>query len=218
MTGIAQRLVNRLVTVLVVLLVGLGGMAGYRMTKSQMAAQVYRQRLQKLSENYETLRTTYNEAVRRTAVTELVIKADQLSVHVRTADGEARKIETPFDPDQAVYVDYVVKDGRLWIRRVFDEYTPPGKGVLIDPKLGAIDWDAQSVEHGKAVYRRLSEGRWVVTVTGDGSLGLEKRDADAPAELSPPPKVRDYEQMQQQLQKQIDEVSATDVMHYWLGG
>lgn len=62
---------------------------------------------------------------------------------------------------------------------------------MIDPVLERINWQAPGLAVGKAVYRRLDEGRWVVTVTGDGSLGLARQDEPDPASpLSPPPRSR----------------------------
>ncbi|GIK18711.1 MAG: hypothetical protein DYG93_09840 [Leptolyngbya sp. PLA2] len=172
-------------------LAGLGSVLGYRFLRSQAEAAVYRDRLATLAEEYEGLRATYNEAVRRTAVTELVVRDGRLSVRVRTADGAIRETPTPYDPRGEVYVDYVVRDGRLWIRRVFDASTPPSRAVVIDPAFGEVAWGDGEV--GKAVYRSLGEGRWVVSVTGGGSLGLVRAgDADE-VELSSAPAVRDYE-------------------------
>ena len=105
---------------------GMAGVFGYRYLRADVEAEVYRDRLRALAEEYESLRGTYNEAVRRTAVTELLVHDGRLRVRVRSVAGVLREIETPFDPRQEVYVDYVVMDGRLWIRRVFDAWTPPG--------------------------------------------------------------------------------------------
>src|SRR5262249_20783722 len=117
----------------------------------------------------------------------------RLSVAIRDAAGAARVIETPFDPSHEIYVDYAVLDGRLWIRRVFDDRTPPGEGVLVDPQLAQVDWDARGGAYGKATYRSLGPGRWVVSVSGDGSLGLVRVPDGEPTELAPPPPVRSYE-------------------------
>ncbi len=144
---------------------------------------------------HEDLRNTYNEAIAKTAVTELLVEDGTLCVTIRTAEGVDRTIPTPFNPAKEIYVDYVVLDGRLWIRRVFDQDTPPGRGLVIDPTQADVDWSDPRLRHGNAVYRSLSEGRWIVTVTGDGSLGLVKSD-DAIPSLSPPPPVRDYEPLE----------------------
>ena len=124
-------------------------------------------------------------------MTELVVEDGKLAVAIRDAGGAIRTIETPFDPSREIYVDFVVLDGRLWIRRVFDDRTPPEQGVLIDPALAQIDWSEEQAAYGKATYRALAPGRWVVSVTGDGSLGLTRAARGrAPAELAPPPPVR----------------------------
>ncbi len=172
-------------------LAGLGSVLGYRFLRSQAEAAVYRDRLGALAAEYEGLRATYNEAVRRTAVTELVVREGRLSVRVRTADGAISETPTPYDPRGEVYVDYVVRDGRLWIRRVFDASTPPSRAVVIDPAFGEVAWGEGEV--GKAVYRSLGEGRWVVSVTGGGSLGLVRAGEADEVELSGAPPVREFE-------------------------
>ena len=150
-------------------LLGIGlTVAGYGMIRSNLAADVYRDRLAALSERHASLARTYNRAVRRTAVTEIIVTEPQdgaeaanadadpdaggsVSVRVRTAAGPVREIDTPFSPDGELYVDYVVLDGRLWIRRVFDERTPPRDGVVIDPIADGVDWSDPRARVGKAV-------------------------------------------------------------------
>ncbi len=155
-------------------------------------AEIYRDRLSELARDNAALRDRYNQAVRQTAVTELVVTDGALAVVVRTLDGSLETIQTPFDPAREIYVDYVVREGRLWIRRIFDDRTPPGDGVLVDASIADIDWSQESSgAHGKAAYRQLSAGRWVVTVTGDGSLGLAPATGE-PVVLAPPPPVRRY--------------------------
>lgn len=194
----------------------IGSFVGYRLLVSKIAVGVYRDKLQALSHDYEHLRQQYNQAVKRTAVTELLVRDGKLSVVIRNAQGQLRRIDTPFDPGKEIYVDYVVIDSRLWIRRVFDAGTAPDRGVVIDPKLAEVDFDAANTEVGRAVYRSLSDGRWVVTVTGDGSLSIARADRDAPVELSPPPRVQDYDQVQQQVQAQVDRISLGEVLQQLL--
>lgn len=213
-----SRLAGLGLLAVVIVVVIVAALAGYRLARWQLAAEVYRERLTVLQQDYERLRSTYNDAVRRTAVTELLVEDSQLSVRIRTAEGVQRTIPTPFDPRHEIYVDYVVVDGRLWIRRVFDAFTAPERGVVIDPKLAEIDWDSPSVEHGKAAYRQLGEGRWVVTVTGDGSLGLAKQVDDAVPELSAPPEVREHSPVEQELASQRDGIGPLDVLWKLVGG
>ncbi len=189
-----------------------GGGLAYRLSHHHITTGIYRERLQSLAQEYEQLRTQYNQAVKKTAVTELVVKQNQLSVVVRTTDGVQQTIPTPFDPNGEVYVDYAVLDGRLWIRRVFDATTPPAQGVVIDPLIDPVDWDRPDAAFGKAVYRRLSQGRWVITVTGDGSLGLAKHPNADPIELATGPAIHDYTQIQQEMDHQIDQIRTRDVL------
>ena len=201
-------------------MLGLGALGaallGYRSVRADLRAEVYRDRLEQMVGQYESLRTVYNAAVRRTAVTELLVRDGRLWAQVRTAEGVTRRIETPFDPNGEIFVDYLVLDGRLWIRRVFDAGTPPQEGLVIDPEADAVDWSGTGEVYGKAVYRRLGDGRWVVTVTGDGSLGLAR--ADAPADLSPAPGVRDYEQVIADAGTDPGRIGPGDVWRWLTGG
>lgn len=185
---------------------------GYRLASSKVELEVYRDRLISLSGEYESLRAMYNEAVRKTAVTELIVKDGHLSVAIRTLEGVDRVIDTPYDPSREIYCDYVLMDGRLWIRRVYDAHTPPRQGLLIDHALETVNWGDPAARYGNAVYRSLDEGRWVVTVTGDGSLGLAKVASKAEVRLSGPPPVRDYEELLKQIDDSLAEVTTAEVL------
>lgn len=191
------------------------GYLGFRLVRADLAAHVYQEKLEALSKDYASLRGTFNEAITRTAVTELVVENKKLSVLVRTADGQTRQIQTAFDPAREIYVDYVVLDGRLWIRRVFDQQTPPEKGLVIDPELAGVDWNDQRLNHGKAVYRTLEDGRWVITVSGDGSLGLAR--AGAPAKLVASPEIKNYDTIIEDAKAATKRITAGDVWEYVVG-
>jgi len=195
-----------------ILLLALSTWAAYRLIRTDIIADVYRDRLAALGRDYESLRHHYNEAVKQTAVTELVVEKGRLSVIVRTIEGVRQTIETPFDPYSEIFVDYLVLDGRLWIRRVFDSQTPPDQGIVIDPHLQWVDWDAPGLAYGKAVYRRLEEGRWVVTMTGNGSLGLIKQTDKASTELAVPPPIQDYPPIEQEIADGIGRVGIADML------
>ncbi|MHC4714832.1 MAG: hypothetical protein ACYTAN_16440 [Planctomycetota bacterium] len=185
---------------------------GYRLALSKVELDIYRDRLAGLSDDYEALRSMYNQAVARTAVTELIVKDGRLSVAIRTIEGVDRVIDTQFDPAREIYCDYVLLNGRLWIRRVYDARTPPEKGLVIDDELQRVDWNDPAARYGKAVYRSLDEGRWIVTVTGDGSLGLARTDGRSEVTLSGPPPVRDYEQLKKQIDDKLSDVTIGDVL------
>ena len=191
---------------------------GYRWASAKVELDIYRDRLAGLSNEYESLRSMYNQAVRKTAVTELIVSDGRLSLTIRTIEGIERVIDTPFDPAHEIYCDYVLLDGRLWIRRVYDGHTPPSNGLVIDDKLEHVDWNDPAARYGNAVYRSLSEGRWIVTVTGDGSLGLAKVDTESAAMLSGPPPVRDYHQLEKQINETIARVTVADVLKRLLAG
>lgn len=166
-----MTLVNRIIG-----LIGLAAVltGGYMFVRWRLDEVMYERRLKSLSKRYEALQERYRTAVRKTAVTELLVEEGALAVVIRTIEGRLQTIATPFNPEREIYIDYVIADGRIWIRRVFDSATPPERALVIDPEWSTVDWSAPGSVHGKAVYRRLEPGRWVVTVTGNGSLGLAR--------------------------------------------
>jgi len=202
----------RALSLTLLMLVALAGFAAYRLIEASLAAEVYRERLEQVSADYQELRDRYNEAVRRTAVTELVVADGRLAVVIRTAEGELKSFESAFDPSREIYVDYVVRDGRLWIRRIFDDRTPPGEGLSIDPRIVDVDWDTGDESFGKAAYRALGEGRWVVDVTGDGSLGLSRLDPEQIVELAPAPPVREFQPLGETVESALGSIRASEAL------
>lgn len=198
-------------------LLGLVGLVAWRLLESDVEASVYRARLETLAGDYETLRDRYNEAVRRTAVTELQVEEGGLRVVIRDATGAERTIDTPYDPTREIYVDFAILGGRLWIRRVFDAGTPPEQGMLIDPGLAHVDWNLDPEAYGKAAYRSLGEGRWVVSVTGDGSLGLARSEDGIVPELSPPPPVRDHPPLEESVDERLQAIRPEEALRALAG-
>ncbi len=201
----------------VIAAVGLVSVVGMRFAKSDAANEVYQSRLRDLSTDYESLATQYNQAVRQTAITELVVKDRSITVQIRTIEGTAETIETSCDADKEIYVDFALIEGRLWIRRVFDADTPPSQATIINPKLANVDWNAEGALVGQAVYRQLDEGRWVVNAAGDGALALTKVPDDQVVNLSPPPTIKAYEEIQSQVDEELDKVTWRDVIATVLG-
>lgn len=205
-----------------------GGYFGYRFVKADVASRIYERRLEELALDYKQLVDVYNDAVRRSAVTELVVKGSELSVRVRTIEGQTKSIPTPYDPRGEIYVDFVVLDGRLWIRRIFDSKTAPGEGLVIDPAIATVAWNADGTPKstdegtrasvGKAVYRALSDGTWVVTVSGDGSLGLTKLEPGQEARLVVRPLIKDYQQIQAEATEKASSLTIGEVWREAMGG
>lgn len=199
-----------------------GAFFGYRYLRADVAARIYERRLADLAQDYKQLADVYNEAVRRSAVTELVVKDNTLSVRIRTVEGPTRVIPTPFDPKGEIYVDFVVVEGRLWIRRLFDSRTAPGEGLVIDPGLADVAWSKDNATPdparptatatvGKAVYRALSEGTWIVSVSGDGSLGLSKLEPGQEPRLVARPQIKNYEEIRAEATEQATSLTASEV-------
>ena len=213
--------------------VGLIGVAGMRLARADAAERVYRARLESLATEYEGLRESYNRAVRRTAVTELVVEDGSVTALVRSAHGTIARIPTGADPSREIYVDFALLDGRVWIRRVFDSGTRPEDATVIDPRLAAIDWDGREPEEGpgarpggaaramavgQAVYRTLGEGRWVVRVSGDGALGLERVPPDAVVPLAEAPAVWNFDEVEREVRDKLDRVTWRDALGAMFGG
>lgn len=212
------RMTRILTATSLTLLSALAALFGYRVLESDVASSIYRERLEDLGAEHDSLILQYNEAVRKSAVTELVVEGDTLRVVVRTIDGTLQSIDTPYDPDGEIYVDFAVVSGRLWVRRVFDAHTAPSAGVIVDPAIAELDWDAPGATFGKAVYRSLDEGRWVVTVSGDGSLALTKAIDGAPADLDGPPQIREYAEFERTLEEELERITLADVWSRLTGG
>ena len=189
---------------------------GYRVARDHVAADVYLERYTELNDQHNTLIEQYNKAVTRTAVTELVIADGQVKVNVRTADNRVESHDVPADPANAIYVDYVVKDGRLLIRRVFDSKSVPDDAGVINSELLNIDWSDPQVRHGKAIYRELSDGRWIVTVSGDGSLALAQVQEDVEVQLLPAPEVREYDPVDE-TRRAVQQIRPGEVLRRLFG-
>ncbi len=199
--------------VIALAVVAVCGLMGYQIARDRLAAGVYRDRLQTLHRDYNQLAEQYNDAVTRNAVTELLVRDGALSVSVRTPAGVLETVPVPWKPGSELYVDYLVLDGRLWIRRVYDATTPPESGTVINPALLDPNWQSQNPPEGKAVYRKLTDGRWIVTATENGSLGLRKIDDNTDVTLLTTPAIRDFDPVQQ-AQQDIDKITTADVLEH----
>ncbi|MCD6304155.1 MAG: hypothetical protein J7M21_04250 [Planctomycetes bacterium] len=202
----------------VVGLVAVAAAALYQHSRGNIIAGIYRRRLQQLSEDYGRLHALYNEVVKKTAVTELVVAGGRLSVVIRTAEGIRRTIPTALDPRREVHVEYIARRGRLWIRRIYTMSDVDETGaaraevVSIDPTLDDLPWSKDADLQGLAVFRKeLSDGRWVVTTTGNAALALTRLRPGEDSQLAGPPPVRDYPQLEQEIRREIDRLSLADV-------
>ncbi len=207
---------QKIALTLFAVVLALSCVVAYRLIKADVTADAYLERLEALTDDYEDLRQDYNTAVSKTAVTELLVEDGVVCVLVRTADGKERRIATPYAAGAQVYVEYMVIDGRLWIRRVFDDRTAPEKGVVIDPDLASVDWDSPKVAVSKAISRRLTEGRWVITVTGDGSLGLA--ESARPKTLEPNPPIGSFEPKDEAATNDVESIGPVEVLRHAVSG
>lgn len=194
------------------LLGGLGATFWYQSERSDALSEIYKERLEQAVQEYESLRETYNQVVRRTAVTELVVRDLAVTVRIRTAQGVIEEVQTTIDPRSEVYVDFAIVDGRALIRRVFDEHTPPSSGIVIDEALQFIDWAEDPDGYGQAVYRSLENGRWIVTVTGSGALGLKRVGEADEVALVHAPEVKDFTEIEKQVRDELGDVTVVDVL------
>jgi hypothetical protein len=206
------RLFGRILALLGLVALGASGTAAYAFGRTQVVEAIYRERLAAALEAHRALRAKYARAVSETAVTELEVDAEGVAVVVRTVEGELARVDTEVDPRGEVHVDYVVIDGRLHVRRVYDDATPPRAATVIDPRLARVDWEAPQVARGLSVYRGgLTPGRWRVTTTGNGALDLVRAE-DAPSELASPPPVRRFEEVEREVERQVADISALEVL------
>lgn len=207
---------HRLTTLASVVLLAGAGVLGYQLMRNGVAADVYHDRLVALNDDHNVLIEQYNQAVTRTAVTELLIENGTVCVNVRTADGQLETHPVDANPAHPIYVDYVVKDQRLLIRRVFDSKSVPDDAGVINSTLLNLDWTDPTVKHGQAIYRKLTDGRWIVTVSGDGSLSLSKVSQDTEVELLPAPTLREFDPVEA-TQEAIQQITPADVFGRFFG-
>ena len=190
----------------------------WRQSRGNIVAGIYRQRLEEVSARYQELRGQYNEVVRKTAVTELVVDGGRVSVVVRTAAGIVETIPTHLNADQEVHVEYLVLDGKLWIRRVYTLSDPDSAGqaaasvAMINPSLAQPPWSTDSTLKGLSVFRKnLTPGRWVVTTTGNAALDLKKLPEGQCSQLASPPPVRDFPAMEAQIRDEVARLGVMDI-------
>ena len=196
---------------------GIAGLFGIELLRARTEREIYRDRLATLTETYTDLADRYNTAVRRTAMTELLVENGALTVVIQSAAGKITDVTTPYDPAGEIYVDYAIIGGRVWIRRIFDEHTSPADAMLIDPALAHIDWDETGSETGKAIYRSLSEGRWIVSVAGNGGLGLRKAEPGEEIALGPAPVIEAFDEVEAKAGRESDRIDWRDLFARVLG-
>jgi len=229
-----SRIAQTVVALLAITAAALAGYAGYRLVRSELAAEIYRKRAEQLDKDYRQLQGRYNEAVQKLAVTVLDVEDGRLTMTVLGGDGREQRIPTEVDPDDPVYVDFVVIDGRLMIRRVYnlqevvepgdpatrstDRLTLVGRGTTLDPTWLAIDWDRFKDAQGKVVYRPLGEdGRWVVKVTGNGAMELAPLAPGEQVTLVNAPEIRDYRPVEQEIDTARGKIGPVDVVKELFG-
>jgi len=202
---------------LTVIALGLASLAGYQWAKANVAQDIYRDRLVGLQAEYQHLAKQYNTAITPRPVTELLVEDGKVCVLVRKGDGELVRVPTPFNGwANDVYVDYVLADGRLLIRRVFEinNGQDTSKPVQVDADLVDVQW-GDAVPFGKAIYRsKMEDGRWVVSVTGDGSLTLKRIGDEEQVELETQPKVQAFAPVDERADDAVQHIGVGDVWQY----
>ena len=211
MIRFTRYLIPTLVTTALVL-------CGFFWLREEVTSSIYRNKLEAMAEEYAALADRYNQAVRESAITELEVTGDTVTVLIRTDDGAIRRIPTPFDPSREIYVDYLVGNGRIWIRRLFDQSTPPEKAMVIDPLWNVVDWRAGGLSYGKAIYRSLEPGIWSIVVSGNGSLNLERVAESRQDQLQASPAIRSYEEIKLSLDREVQAIGVKDIWAYCTKG
>lgn len=214
-------ILRRLGIIAFIALTGLAVWLAYRYAHAQFAEDVYRQRISTLVKDYENLRTSFNSAVKKTAVTELLVNEDgSICVVFVNMDGSEVVKPTPFRLGSEVFVDFVAIDNRLFLRRIFDEHTMPKEAMFINPELQKIEWQSGKVGGGSAPYIQINKpGRWVVSANGTGALEIRHTDVNAPrAPLVATPAVRDFSTVDKELNDDLEQITAGDVIKGIFGG
>lgn len=197
---------------------GIASLLGYQWAKATVAQDIYRDRLTSLQSDYQQLAEQYNQAITPRPVTELLVEDGTVCVVVRRGDGELVRVPTTFNAwEDELFVDYALVGGRLLIRRVFDEHTAARseQAVVIDPELVEVDWEDPTIPFGKAIYRsRMADGRWIISVTGDGSLGLKQIAEDSQITLAKQPEIKKFEPVDERADEAVGQIGVGDVWEY----
>ena len=197
---------------------GIASLLGYQWAKATVAQDIYRDRLTSLQSDYQQLAEQYNQAITPRPVTELLVEDGTVCVVVRRGDGELVRVPTTFNAwEDELFVDYALVDGRLLIRRVFDEHTAARseQAVVIDPELVEVNWEDPTIPFGKAIYRsRMADGRWIISVTGDGSLGLKQIAEDSQITLAKQPEIKKFEPVDERADEAVGQIGVGDVWEY----
>ncbi|HSH09157.1 MAG TPA: hypothetical protein VK995_02130 [Oceanipulchritudo sp.] len=191
---------------------------GYFWLREEVTSRIYRNKLEIMAGEYAALADQYNHAVRQSAITELEVTESSVNVLIRTFDGQIQRVETPFDPKREIFVDYLVGDGRIWIRRIFDQATPPENALVIDPVWEVVDWKRGGLNYGKIIYRSLEPGIWSIQVSGNGALTLEPVEASRADQLQASPQIRSYEEIKIQLDREVQAIGLKDLWDYCRSG
>ncbi|MEM8549534.1 MAG: hypothetical protein AAGF10_01980 [Verrucomicrobiota bacterium] len=203
-------------TLLLVLALGAVAMSfGFKLARAHMAEDIYRQRLTHLAEDYANLRADYERALQQSLVTELLVEDGQVSVSYLRQDGQQVELLTPLNANREIYVDFFVQGNRVGIRRIFDSSMAPEAAIVLDEPWDLLAQEDDETAFGRAVYRRLKEGRWAVTMTGNGSLGLEPARDNGPLLLNEPPPLVTPEIALSEGDEAIDAIALEDVVS-WL--
>ena len=214
-----MTMTTRLVLLLALVGMALAALAGYHWAKASVAQRVYRDRLVGLQNDYRELAQQYNQAVTPRPVTELWVEEDKVCVVVRKGD-EIVRVPTDFDVRQnEVYVDYILADQRLLIRRVFEfnkvNAVPPDRVVYIDKQLLEVDWDPEHIPYGTSLsFSKREDGRYLISVTGGGALTFQPADEAAEIKLTSRPAIKQYEPVDEQAHAEVDQIGIGDVWQY----
>ena len=210
----------RLFLPLVLVVACIAAVAGYQWARSSVAQDIYRDRLVLLQGDYRDLVKRYNQAVTPRPVTELLVEDGIVCLAVRKGDGELVRVPTDFNiRENQVYVDFLIVDQRLLIRRAFEFHpvnaVPPDKVVNIDPQLLEVDWKSGRVPYGKALScSGLEDGRYIVSVTGGGSLGLKQVGDDEAIVLQTHPPISEFEAVDVKATEDVEAIGVGDVWRH----
>jgi hypothetical protein len=223
---------------------------GYQFFKMKMLVGHYKEGVVEITQKYQgvldeynraadmfrELKTRYNEVLARTIITELKVENNKCSVILKNSEGVLAEIPIDVNLLKEVFVDYIFFDNRLFIRRVFDSGTAPERApdiLALQNVRGflpaAIDWSNPKFRFGKSIYRKLTDGTWMITVTGGGALDIDLKQNIPHLEFISPLEgflLKDYKPedgellqkaFDEKINKYAGELGVLDVLKFVLG-
>ena len=137
-----------------------------------------------------------------------------------TIDGETAQIGSTIEAGQTlIWTPAILDSGETaaLLVRADDGVSLSQNTAIINVNVAAAPNPFATAPGASVVGVDNTDGRWIVTVSGDGSLALAKVDEDIEVELLATPKIDEFDPVEA-TQQAIEQITPADVFGRFLGG